>query len=774
MKNKKLFAILTLVCFMFTLMPVAAFAAEAVVDQSAFVRIDTADVVNANEADVAKKATFYFNGKAATGAVDPTATLDFYVWAVDTNGNVSSALTGIAGDATVKTSKQYPGAFKIEGAVTGDKFTLDFARKGTYTIYAGVVSGNSNANLANAQLLGGSAANFDTVTVIGKATEPEEMYRAHVSDYSNKLTYVPTEGALMLNGIAGVATDGETMGTVYVTPNNVSEVVTVKLTQSGNAISDIVKAWQTTQTVISDSYLAADLAGMPVNVSTDSANIQLDKEQYKANVLGEIDLKLSASREGNYTIYLEANGVEFALAVNAGNTSAAYIETTEEPDALVALWENTVDVEFTITDINGNMVKNANAANNGADQIFDQNPKYLFFTEKPAASSLTNSNLSLKSNNDGTYNLVIGTLDAEGVYAVKVILDNGAFATAKWEVKKFQTPVELKIDAPATVELGTLISPELYYVDVNGVEKAAKDAKLAATGYAIYSFVGNDVQVKDDEKYAGSVVTLTAASERYDLVATKAITVAAEAVAIEFAKDALAVNVNNKVVWNVVDAEGNEVTLNDKYTLESVKYVVLDKPADAKVSVYDLTGTNFDGEGKMALTSNKVGNVTVQVIAQVQVKETAVANGVAQTKYYTGTQIFAVGTEGVGDVVVMSIGSNEIVKNDKVATMIAAPIVQNDRTFVPFRALAEAFGAEVAWDEATQAVTAELNGVTVVMTIGSVEYTINGEAATMDVAPFLGNDSTMVPVRFVAQAFGIKVIPTYDANGATADILFNL
>ena len=29
MKNKKLFAILTLVCFMFTLMPVAAFAADA-------------------------------------------------------------------------------------------------------------------------------------------------------------------------------------------------------------------------------------------------------------------------------------------------------------------------------------------------------------------------------------------------------------------------------------------------------------------------------------------------------------------------------------------------------------------------------------------------------------------------------------------------------------------------------------------------------------------------------------------------------------------------
>ena len=122
----------------------------------------------------------------------------------------------------------------------------------------------------------------------------------------------------------------------------------------------------------------------------------------------------------------------------------------------------------------------------------------------------------------------------------------------------------------------------------------------------------------------------------------------------------------------------------------------------------------------------------------------------------------------------MSVNSNEIVKNGEVAVIDAAPIVENNRTFVPFRALAEAFGATVAFDEATQAVTAELNGTTVVMTIGSAEYTVNGEAKTADVAPFINGSRTMVPDRFVAEAFGIKVIPTYDENGATADILFNL
>ena len=208
-----------------------------------------------------------------------------------------------------------------------------------------------------------------------------------------------------------------------------------------------------------------------------------------------------------------------------------------------------------------------------------------------------------------------------------------------------------------------------------------------------------------------------------------------------------------------------------------ISYVILDKPENARVFASTASGSEkhvfTDGYFDMNLTSNTVGNVTVQAVLKYTAPkdENETSNVV---KYYTGTQIFAVGNGSVGDVVVMSIGSNEIIVNDAKATIDAAPMIQNDRTYVPFRALAEAFGAEVAYDEATQAVTAELNGVTVVMTIGSATYTVNGEEKTMDVAPFINGSRTMVPVRFAAEAFGIKVIPTYDENGATADILFNL
>ena len=54
------------------------------------------------------------------------------------------------------------------------------------------------------------------------------------------------------------------------------------------------------------------------------------------------------------------------------------------------------------------------------------------------------------------------------------------------------------------------------------------------------------------------------------------------------------------------------------------------------------------------------------------------------------------------------------------------------------------------------------------MTIGSATYTVNGTEKTADVAPFINGSRTMVPVRFAAEAFGIKVIPTYNPDGTTA------
>lgn len=96
------------------------------------------------------------------------------------------------------------------------------------------------------------------------------------------------------------------------------------------------------------------------------------------------------------------------------------------------------------------------------------------------------------------------------------------------------------------------------------------------------------------------------------------------------------------------------------------------------------------------------------------------------------------------------------------------PQLINDRTMVPLRAIFEALGAEVDWDNDTQTVIAMKDDVTVTATIGSTKMYIDDAEKTMDVAPMLLNGRTLVPVRFVAEAFDCDV--DWDGDGNTVYI----
>ena len=85
------------------------------------------------------------------------------------------------------------------------------------------------------------------------------------------------------------------------------------------------------------------------------------------------------------------------------------------------------------------------------------------------------------------------------------------------------------------------------------------------------------------------------------------------------------------------------------------------------------------------------------------------------------------------------------------------PQIINDRTMVPLRAIFEALGTEVDWDNATQTVRAMKDNVMVTASIGSTKMYIDEKEKNMDVAPMLIDGRTLVPVRFVAEAFECKV-----------------
>ena len=175
----------------------------------------------------------------------------------------------------------------------------------------------------------------------------------------------------------------------------------------------------------------------------------------------------------------------------------------------------------------------------------------------------------------------------------------------------------------------------------------------------------------------------------------------------------------------------------------------------------------------MALTSDKEGEVTVQVLVSVEAVSENSTTGLVN-KYYTGTETFKVTKEiGKGSAVVMTIGSATMVVNDTTVAIDSPAMIKDNRTFVPVRALMEAFGAAVDFDEATNKVTIKADGKTIELTLGSTVMTVGDKAVTMDVAAFATNEGrTMVPVRAIAEAAGYTVEATYNADGTTASVVF--
>lgn len=85
------------------------------------------------------------------------------------------------------------------------------------------------------------------------------------------------------------------------------------------------------------------------------------------------------------------------------------------------------------------------------------------------------------------------------------------------------------------------------------------------------------------------------------------------------------------------------------------------------------------------------------------------------------------------------------------------PIMQNDRTLVPLRAIFEALGATVTWDDSLQSVSASKNDIKITLNIGKKQMYINDKMIELDVPPQLIGGRTLVPVRAVSEAFGCDV-----------------
>lgn len=85
------------------------------------------------------------------------------------------------------------------------------------------------------------------------------------------------------------------------------------------------------------------------------------------------------------------------------------------------------------------------------------------------------------------------------------------------------------------------------------------------------------------------------------------------------------------------------------------------------------------------------------------------------------------------------------------------PYIKNGRTFLPYRTLLEALGAgSINWDAKRRTVTAAMDGNNIELTICYKIITRNGATYSMDVAPEIRDNRTMIPLRFVSEHLGFN------------------
>ncbi len=92
------------------------------------------------------------------------------------------------------------------------------------------------------------------------------------------------------------------------------------------------------------------------------------------------------------------------------------------------------------------------------------------------------------------------------------------------------------------------------------------------------------------------------------------------------------------------------------------------------------------------------------------------------------------------------------------------PQIVNGRTLVPMGTIFSTLGLTINWDETTRTATGISDDMTISFTIGSDQALVNGQAQTLEVPASIINERTMIPLRFLSEALGYKVVWVGDSN----------
>ncbi len=739
MKSKKLFAILTLVAFMMTLVPAMAFGEDPVPEAAnryASSAVVDSTTVDATGEDFAEIIVYLFdagNNKA----------VDQKVYIASSRGNSEKFYEENETDLLTEVKVGEVGTKVFESAMSS--------------------SGKVEINVAS--LIAGTAT--FAIGLEAPTTADGELYKYLMGISTDTIT------ADTVRLVAFKDADGAKAGTKKVTfvASGVDEIIQDEVKdKNGDPNVDNMQSNGSDYYEIAfqvQNKANAGVSGEDVKFSVNKSGARLNKTTATTDAQGIVKVKVYSDKADEFLVKATCGKESKEVKVTFGAGTSFNITLVDDNNQKIALAQKNKEFEVKIADLRDNETIFENATEFKADM------ENIEVVTEPTGSDIKGK-CSYDLNDDGDPVIEITEFKKEGDYVVRAALKNGKYVDIKFTVKEQGDIVALSLeyDEKSLMLNSESSTPTVKQLDADGISLDV------STGLEFFSSdldkatvdVDGVVKATDESDYLGDV-TISVVDTNEKKTASAVITICDYARALVFeAPKATVPGETAKVTVKAVDKKGNVVALgSDVKSIETAAWVISAPAGSSNSADFD---SDFEkdlkqkGAGVLEVDCDKDGTVKVQVKAAVKYTGDTgnfALSGIVEVPFSkNAAPIDAVGANSL----TMFIGNTAYVQDGVAKVTDVAPFIKDSRTFVAIRPVADAFGCEIGWNEATQTVTLTRTDITVTIVIGSKDITVtrNGvvETVTADVAAFIQNGRTVLPFRAIGNIFGATV--NYDAT----------
>jgi len=120
--------------------------------------------------------------------------------------------------------------------------------------------------------------------------------------------------------------------------------------------------------------------------------------------------------------------------------------------------------------------------------------------------------------------------------------------------------------------------------------------------------------------------------------------------------------------------------------------------------------------------------------------------------------------------ITLQIGSNLATVGSETVEIESPPVIEKGFTLVPLRFIAEAFGATLDYNSALQIINISYKATSISLQVGSTIAFVDNVRKELNAPPKIINGRTLVPIRFISETFGAEVL--WDGTTKTVTIVY--